>query len=82
MEIHPDAAAGLGIDDGSPVWLSSPRKKIKMMAKHSTELRRGNLFTTFHFPDLGLNGVLSASADGLTGCPEFKVQAVNIESAK
>ncbi|GIT05015.1 MAG: hypothetical protein CM1200mP29_04260 [Verrucomicrobiota bacterium] len=47
-----------------------------MMAKHSTELRRGNLFTTFHFPDLGLNGVLSSSADGLTGCPEFKVQAV------
>ena len=82
LEIHPDDAAGLGIDDGSPVWLSSPRKKIKMVAKHSTELRRGNLFTTFHFPELGLNGVLSSSADGLTGCPEFKVQAVNIESAK
>jgi formate dehydrogenase major subunit len=53
-----------------------------MVAKHSAELRRGNLFTTFHFPEIGLNGVLSSSADGLTGCPEFKVQAVNIESAK
>ena len=82
LEIHPDDAIGLGIDDGSPVWLSSPRRKIKMVAKHSKELRRGNLFTTFHYPELGLNGVLSSSADDLTGCPEFKVQAVNIESAK
>ena len=82
LEIHPDDAAGLGIDDGSDVWLSSPRKKIKMVAKHSSGLRRGNLFTTFHFPDIGLNGVLSSSADGPTGCPEFKVQAVNVEPVK
>lgn len=79
LEIHPEDAAEIGIDDGSDVWLSSPRKKIKMVAKHSASLRRGNLFTTFHFPELGLNGVLSSSADGLTGCPEFKVQAVNVE---
>ena len=82
LEIHPDDAAEIGIDDGSDVWLSSPRKKIKMVAKHSASLRRGNLFTTFHFPELGLNGVLSSSADGLTGCPEFKVQAVNVQPAK
>ncbi|MEE2947117.1 MAG: molybdopterin-dependent oxidoreductase, partial [Verrucomicrobiota bacterium] len=82
LEIHPDDAAEIGIDDGSDVWLSSPRKKIKMVAKHSASLRRGNLFTTFHFPELGLNGVLSSSADGLTGCPEFKVQAVNVEPVK
>jgi predicted molibdopterin-dependent oxidoreductase YjgC len=82
LEIHPDDAAEIGIDDGSDVWLSSPRNKIKMVAKHSVSLRRGNLFTTFHFPELGLNGVLSSSADGLTGCPEFKVQAVNVEPVK
>ena len=82
LEIHPADAAEIGIDDGSDVWLSSPRKKIKMVAKHSASLRRGNLFTTFHFPELGLNGVLSSSADGLTGCPEFKVQAVNVEPVK
>lgn len=82
LEINPDDAEEIGIDDGSEVWLSSPRKKIKMVAKHSASLRRGNLFTTFHFPELGLNGVLSSSADGFTGCPEFKVQAVNVEPAK
>ncbi len=82
LEIHPEDAADLGIGDDSPVWLSSPRKKIKMIARHRKDLRRGNLFTTFHFPELELNGVLSSSADGLTGCPEFKVQAVNIESAE
>jgi len=42
-------------------------------------VRKGNLFTTFHFPDIGVNTVLSASADGYTHCPEYKVQAVAIE---
>ncbi len=82
LDIHPEDAAGLGIGDGSPVWLSSPRKKIKITARHRSDLRRGNLFATFHFAEIGLNGVLSSSADGPTGCPEYKVQAVNVEPAK
>jgi predicted molibdopterin-dependent oxidoreductase YjgC len=81
LEIHPEDAIELGIGNDTPVWLSSPRKKIKMTARHRKDLRRGNLFTTFHFPELELNGVLSSSADGLTECPEFKVQAVKIEAA-
>ncbi|MBO93603.1 MAG: formate dehydrogenase subunit alpha [Opitutales bacterium] len=81
LEIHPEDAAKLGIENGSDAWLSSPRNKVKFPVRFSDSLRLGNLFTTFHFPELELNGVLSSSADGLTGCPEFKVQAVNVEPA-
>jgi predicted molibdopterin-dependent oxidoreductase YjgC len=50
-----------------------------MIVNIGYNLRKGNLFTTFHFPETGLNSVLSASADGYTLCPEYKVQAVAIE---
>ena len=67
------------IDNGEEVWLTSPRHRIKMVAKLGQAVRKGNLFTTFHFPEIGLNSVLSASADCYTHCPEYKVQAVSIE---
>ncbi|MBT3653500.1 MAG: formate dehydrogenase subunit alpha [Euryarchaeota archaeon] len=79
LEIHIKDARRLGINDGDEVWLSSPRNRIKMAAKVGDTVRIGNLFTTFHFPEVGVNSVLSASADGYTHCPEYKVQAVSIE---
>jgi predicted molibdopterin-dependent oxidoreductase YjgC len=79
LEIHPDDAASLGILDGDEVILSSPRNEVKMVVHISDSLRKGNLFTTFHFPEVDVNSVLSASADGYTNCPEYKVQAVAVK---
>ncbi len=79
LEMHPDDASSLGISDGDEVILSSPRNDVKMNVHISDSLRKGNLFTTFHFPDLEVNSVLSASADGYTDCPEYKVQAVAVK---
>jgi len=79
LEIHPDDAASLGISDGDEVILSSPRNEVKMVVHISDSLRKGNLFTTFHFPEVDVNSVLSASADGYTNCPEYKVQAVAVK---
>ncbi|HIG19608.1 MAG TPA: formate dehydrogenase subunit alpha [Candidatus Poseidoniales archaeon] len=78
LEMHPKDAARLGFSDGDEVMLASPRNKIKMILKLSEDVRIGNLFTTFHFPEVGVNSVLSSSADNLTKCPEYKVQAVAI----
>jgi len=78
LEIHPVDASNLGIRDGDSVWLSSPRNRVQIKAEISNNVRKGNLFTTFHFPEVGVNSVLSASADGYTHCPEYKVQAVAI----
>jgi len=78
LEIHPEDAAELGINHGDEVWLESPRNRVKMSVEVTDIVRRGNLFTTFHFPEVGVNSVLSASADGYTHCPEYKVQAVSV----
>jgi formate dehydrogenase major subunit len=80
LEIHPEDAEKLGIEDNTEIWISSPRNKIKMLAKHNDDVRIGNLFTTFHFPELGINTVISSSSDGYTRCPEYKVQAVAISA--
>ena len=79
LEMHPVDASAMGISDGDTVWLSSPRNRVEMKIEVTNNVRKGNLFTTFHFPDVGVNTVLSASADGYTHCPEYKVQAVAIE---
>jgi len=34
------------------------------------------LYTTFHFPESGANVVTTDSSDWATGCPEYKVTAV------
>jgi len=78
LEMHPVDAGNMGINDGDSVWLSSPRNRVQMKVEITNNVRKGNLFTTFHFPDVGVNSVLSASADGYTHCPEYKVQAVAI----
>jgi predicted molibdopterin-dependent oxidoreductase YjgC len=79
LEMHPVDANAMGISDGDTVWLASPRNRVEMQVEVTNSVRKGNLFTTFHFPDIGVNTVLSASADGYTRCPEYKVQAVAIE---
>ena len=78
LEMHPEDASSMGIVDGQEVYLSSPRGKVKMKINLTNDVRIGNLFTTFHFPEVAVNSVLSASSDGYTKCPEYKVQAVAI----
>ncbi len=79
LEMNYEDANSLSISNGDEVWISSPRNRIKMIAQVGNSMRKGNLFTTFHFPDIGINSVLSSSADGYTFCPEYKVQAVSVE---
>ncbi|HJL65188.1 MAG TPA: molybdopterin-dependent oxidoreductase, partial [Candidatus Thalassarchaeaceae archaeon] len=79
LEMNYEDANSLSISNGDEVWLSSPRNRIKMIVQVGDSMRKGNLFTTFHFPDIGINSVLSSSADGYTFCPEYKVQAVSVE---
>jgi formate dehydrogenase major subunit len=76
--MHPEDASRMGIVEGQEVYLSSPRDKVKMKINLTNDVRIGNLFTTFHFPEVAVNSVLSASSDGYTKCPEYKVQAVAI----
>jgi len=50
VEINPFDANGLGVRDGSDVWLESPEGgKIKVQAMLTERVGRGVVFTPFHF---------------------------------
>ncbi|OGG45235.1 MAG: formate dehydrogenase subunit alpha [Candidatus Handelsmanbacteria bacterium RIFCSPLOWO2_12_FULL_64_10] len=79
VELHPDDAAELRIEDGEKVRLLSRRGEVTLTARHSDRVAPGQVFATFHFPELRLNELLSSSADVLSKCPEYKVSAVRVE---
>ncbi|MBI2394901.1 MAG: formate dehydrogenase subunit alpha [Deltaproteobacteria bacterium] len=75
-EIHPDDAARLGVADGDEVEVASRRGSLRTFAKVTTRVAPGNLFMSFHFPELQVNLLTSSHADAATSCPEYKVSAV------
>ncbi len=77
-EIHPDDAVRLAIDDGDEVEVASRRGAVRTFAKVTTRVAPGNLFMSFHFPEIKVNLLTSSHADAATSCPEYKVSAVAI----
>ncbi|MFZ4544711.1 MAG: formate dehydrogenase subunit alpha [Saprospiraceae bacterium] len=80
--IHPDDAKNHFITEGDMVCIISPRGKIDVKAKITTEVKQGILSSTFHFPDIKMNDLTSSISDSEAMCPEYKVVAVNIRKSK
>ncbi|HWM11662.1 MAG TPA: formate dehydrogenase subunit alpha [Solirubrobacteraceae bacterium] len=78
LEIHPDDAAALWIEDGGTVSVRSRVGRIDITAQVTDRIERGHVFTTFHFPETRTNLLVGASADVNTSCPEYKVIAVDV----
>ncbi|MHC4321183.1 MAG: formate dehydrogenase subunit alpha [Planctomycetota bacterium] len=79
--VNPLDAQNKQIQNESSVRLFSDRGEIKLKAKLSEKVKPGILFTTFHFPELMVNRVTGDVHDEETLCPEYKVVAVDFESA-
>ncbi|HEY6316239.1 MAG TPA: formate dehydrogenase subunit alpha [Streptosporangiaceae bacterium] len=79
--IHPDDAAGLGLDDGDLARVSSRRGTIELEAKVSHREARGNCFIPFHFREAAANLLTIDEIDPVGKIPEFKFCAVRIEKA-
>jgi formate dehydrogenase major subunit len=82
VEVHPDDAARLGIEDGSFVEVESARGKVETWARVTTRVAVGNVFLAFHFPEVKTNLLTSGNSDPTTKCPEYKVTAVSVRKAK
>jgi formate dehydrogenase major subunit len=82
LEISPADAERLGLADGERVRVKSRYGEALLPARITSAVKLGELFATFHTPALFLNHVTSPHRDGYVGAPEYKVTAVNIESAK
>ena len=52
VEIHPDDAAALAVVDGDLVEVASPRGKVQSYARVTTRVAPGNVFLSFHFPEV------------------------------
>jgi len=78
LEIHPEDAARLWIEDRSLVSVRSPYGRIELQARITARIEPGHVFTAFHFPEIRTNLLIGPSADVNTSCPEYKVVAVDV----
>ncbi|MFC5756782.1 molybdopterin-dependent oxidoreductase [Rhizobium sp. GCM10022189] len=83
VEIHPEDAAELGIEEKDRVEIRSKRGKAVLPAVVTDRVLPGTCFAPFHWndsfgDDLAINAVTSDAVDPLSLQPEFKFTAVAI----
>jgi sulfite reductase (NADPH) flavoprotein alpha-component len=81
VELHPEDAAALGIQDKDQVEIRSRRGRAVLPAVVTDRVRAGNCFAPFHWndvfgDDLTINAVTSDAIDAISQQPEFKFCAV------
>ena len=84
VEVHPDDAARLGVEDGELVQLSSRRGTIRLPARLSTAVTPGLVYVPFHWGDLyaaqnAINYLTIAATDATSKQPELKFCAISVE---
>ncbi|HIP33086.1 MAG TPA: formate dehydrogenase subunit alpha [Crocinitomicaceae bacterium] len=82
LMINPEDAAASFISDGDYVCIESPRGKVDVKAKITTDVKPGVVSTTFHFPEIMINNITGDVHDSEAMCPEYKVVAVRIRKSK
>lgn len=85
VEIHPDDAAENKVEDGEWIYLVGRRGRCYVRARVTDTIRRGLLFTPFHWGDLfhaetNANYVTNSAFDPVSKQPELKFCAVRIEN--
>ena len=80
LDLSPEDAVRLGIDDGEMVRVSSTRGTVEAPARIDPGLRPGLVFMTFHFPDeVDVNQLTIDATDPKAGTAEFKAAAVRVD---
>ena len=79
LDMHPEDAARLGVRDGETVRLTSRYGSASLPVRLNARVASGQLFATFHTPEVFLNAVTSTHLDAASGTPEYKLTAVRID---
>lgn len=79
VEMNPEDASEIGLEDGDAVKVISRRGEIKTKVKVTEVSPKGVVFMTFHFDKTPTNVLTSPAMDPVAHTPEFKVCAVRIE---
>jgi formate dehydrogenase alpha subunit len=78
VDIHPDDAIRLGIEDGEVVKVSSRRGELTVKAKLTEQVVPGLVFMSFHWSETPTNVLTLNEFDPISGTAEFKACAVAI----
>jgi len=80
LDISPEDAVKLGVQDGEMVRVSSRRGAIEVPVRLDAGLRPGLTFMTLHFQDDVATNLLTIDAwDRKSGTAEFKATAIRVE---
>jgi predicted molibdopterin-dependent oxidoreductase YjgC len=80
VAINPDDAGRLGLDQGTPVRLTSRRGELTAYAQITDAVRAGEVFIPFvKLAESGANILTNSAVDPFAKIPEYKVCAVKIE---
>ena len=78
LDMAPSDAQGLGLQEGETVLLSSRYGSVVLPLRLSDTVKPGELFTSFHRPELFVNRLTSPYRDRMVKSPEYKVTAVRV----
>lgn len=79
VEMNPEDAKSLSIEDGDTVRVISRRGEIEVKAKLTDKSAKGEVFMTFHFAETPANRLTNPAVDPVAKIPELKVCAVRLE---
>ena len=79
VEMHPDDAVALGIEDGDWVRLVSRRGELEARAAIGERVYPGLVWMALHFAQAKVNWLTHDVGDPLIGTPEYKTSAVRVE---
>lgn len=81
LELHPADLARLHLRDGDAAVVTSRRGSVVVRVRATDDMAPGQVFLSFHFPDVAANLLTSDVVDTVTSCPEYKVTAVSVRPA-
>ena len=79
LDIHPDDANALGIEDGEVVEVKSRRGELTVKAKVTEQVVPGLVFMSFHWSEVPTNVLTINEFDPISGTAEFKACAVAVK---
>jgi len=79
IEMNPQDAARMGIEDGDTILLRSRRGEVRARVRITQRSAPGMVFGTFHFKETPINLLTNDALDPIGKIPEYKVCAVSVE---
>ncbi|MEJ2108338.1 MAG: formate dehydrogenase subunit alpha [Acidobacteriota bacterium] len=76
VEINPDDAARLGLENGDTVNLSSRRGRIQTKVSKTERVSHGQAFMAFHWNDAPANVLTNPALDPVAKIPEYKISSI------